>query len=118
MSSSVENFFKDKINWKFLHFLIDKSTEIEDMGGVVSISACVRNGGINVPFYWQKNEEYTGHLESLIEYYKSGKGIYYYIYVYRKVGTYSDAQLTNEYFNKIKNKCVRIDVSGLLIYEN
>lgn len=42
--NTVEEFYKDKIDWKFYNYLIDKMTVYEDAGYTVIITVCTGGG--------------------------------------------------------------------------
>ena len=78
----LEEILKNKINWKFLNYLKDKATNIEDAGYLIeiTISTNKKNSGFITFYMYNKNEEVFIHEN--IPYVGNISEIHYNIYIH------------------------------------
>ena len=103
--------FKDKVDWKFFNYIIDRSFEFSDKYDVTfRFYICVNDGRFSKFFIYFPDLEDNGDfivddsMEEYIDNYKKS-GIYYKIVAYSD-GTHYNRKVMDEYYEKIKNKCI------------
>ncbi len=121
MLNKTEEFFKDKIDWKFINYLIDRTTKYEDLGYYVDINVVVRlSGDINnySDYYaiYQINDKYYPLISdsfyyNIINYYNK-YGIFYEISIYRD-SDITDISVMTNFRNDIKHRCSYINNSDI-----
>ena len=120
--NKIESFFKDKIDWKFYNFLVDRLTKYEDETGIkVLVSVCVDKSadfGDGHIIY----DPYKLEIGDGVSAYMDVDNINWYVIAYNKnglfylVNIYHDEHMTHEVkvaqtdiiYDYIKDKSVQI----------
>ena len=128
---SLENYFKDIIDWKTYNYLVDKSTKYEVLDFVVNIECVVRGdvGEVNRDFFIFKSVNgkleynYITHGSTLTHYRKliEKNGLSFLIEIHINIPAYkkriSNSDLVLEFFEMIR-KNIKKDYKIKMLYSN
>lgn len=118
-----EQYFRDKIDWKFVYYLTNKLTYLQDEGYTAYVSIYTKNTDQNAYkfIYNHLSEKYiedNNYSETLEKFYKTEK-IFYAIYIARKNGLINsnfsriDYDLLYDFLGKVIDKCEMCDFLNL-----
>lgn len=119
-----QDYFKDKIDWKFFNYLQYMATEFEDMGNYYFSFSVSINMGTNNRYYTVYTDDLNGrkfskinlsYIDKYLEY-----GLVYEIACYKEYETevnpyfnyHVDHKLATDYWHKIWKKCDKVALRG------
>ncbi len=116
---NIESFFKDKIDWKFYNYLIDRFTDYEDLGYVMLIDISVTLNSDDQLIY-NSDKRYCSYslsyMNLVIKSYNT-HGLFYNCYIYDKTDYhFADRKIAQLFKDKIENKCKYLKGSEYIIY--
>lgn len=111
----IEEYFKDLIDWKFYSYLREKLTPYEDMGIKAEICVCVKTGKYHTWIYGSHVNDFNRNNLAGWEVFGAHRthGLYYTVFIYDDEGN-EIKDITEEYYQKIKNKVLRFPGDGIL----
>jgi len=108
--SRMEAFFKDKIDWKFYNYLIDRLTKYEDKtGNYFSISICVDASKRFINGYYIYNT-YRLEIGEKSGYDTEAMNIDPYVKMYNENGLFYNIELKGENYLTYDEKIKEIDI--------
>lgn len=102
---TFEGYFKERIDWKFYNYLLDKATKYADEGYNINVSVFVAAKYKDEITYFSEvydGSVYTGRdIDNGVGHYRGG-GLFYDI----EIQAPGKDSIIEEYYNEIKHMCV------------